>query len=520
MQSLNAAPLPRSQVRNRVSQRQTYSSGAYSSGSSLSVPEEEIPKNTSTPASSPSSSSSASSSSSNDIVSECLSLFVEPEKDRLSSKKSSTFNAIASLRAGKHVAEERAPLDIVAVVDRSGSMSGSKIQLVKEALSYLLTQLTSEDRLCVVSFDNNIYNVFGLSVCSPEGKKRMHGLVNGHRDMSAKGGTNISLGLQHGLECLKQRTFQNPVSAVMLLTDGQGGAPTDPALRGMLQGLENVPVHCFGFGRDHDSRTLNRIAEGAQGSFFFIEQLDSVGDAFATCLGSMLSVAAQDVVVNIRCEAEWARIQHISSPYPLTQAPDGRSAEIKVPDMLSEDKKDIVVTFFVDASEQPTTEEETPFFSANGTYLDPSAQKSVPVVLPKTVCFLPRPVDDSGAIVSLNVDRETNRIRVAETLKEAARLADGNKLSDARECLDAAIVALKGSATAAEPMIISLLDDLAECQERFKSRDTFQREGFAFAKMKQCSHSRQRAAGSKPTYANSCQMTQKSSNMQYRMNLK
>jgi Mg-chelatase subunit ChlD len=48
---------------------------------------------------------------------------------------------------------ERSPLDLIAVVDRSGSMTGAKIALVQQALKYLLTQLTPRDRLSVISFD-------------------------------------------------------------------------------------------------------------------------------------------------------------------------------------------------------------------------------------------------------------------------------------------------------------------------------------------------------------------------------
>lgn len=36
--------------------------------------------------------------------------------------------------------EKRAPIDIVAVIDKSGSMSGTKLKLVKKTLEFILTQ--------------------------------------------------------------------------------------------------------------------------------------------------------------------------------------------------------------------------------------------------------------------------------------------------------------------------------------------------------------------------------------------
>ena len=41
-------------------------------------------------------------------------------------------------------------------VSRSGSMLGSKLQLVKEATNFMVQQLSSVDRLSVVSFDHEV----------------------------------------------------------------------------------------------------------------------------------------------------------------------------------------------------------------------------------------------------------------------------------------------------------------------------------------------------------------------------
>src|SRR5688572_13002297 len=46
----------------------------------------------------------------------------------------------------------RGPLNLIAVVDRSGSMSGEKLALVKETLAVIATKLTAADRLSLVTF--------------------------------------------------------------------------------------------------------------------------------------------------------------------------------------------------------------------------------------------------------------------------------------------------------------------------------------------------------------------------------
>ena len=47
--------------------------------------------------------------------------------------------------------EEKVPMDIVSVMDKSASMAGEKLQLVKKTLEFVLTQLTEKDRLALIT---------------------------------------------------------------------------------------------------------------------------------------------------------------------------------------------------------------------------------------------------------------------------------------------------------------------------------------------------------------------------------
>ncbi len=52
----------------------------------------------------------------------------------------------------------RVPIDLVCVVDQSGSMAGEKIQLLKQTLVYITEQLNDFDRLAIISFDTMASN--------------------------------------------------------------------------------------------------------------------------------------------------------------------------------------------------------------------------------------------------------------------------------------------------------------------------------------------------------------------------
>ncbi len=52
----------------------------------------------------------------------------------------------------------RVPIDLVCVVDQSGSMAGEKMDLLKETLVYIAEQLNEFDRLSIVSFDTEVFD--------------------------------------------------------------------------------------------------------------------------------------------------------------------------------------------------------------------------------------------------------------------------------------------------------------------------------------------------------------------------
>lgn len=54
----------------------------------------------------------------------------------------------------------RAPVSCSIVLDKSGSMAGSKLALVKETTQFLLTQLTERDSVGVVAYDSNVRDFF------------------------------------------------------------------------------------------------------------------------------------------------------------------------------------------------------------------------------------------------------------------------------------------------------------------------------------------------------------------------
>ena len=96
------------------------------------------------------------------------------EKGALSYDSSHTVTAMASLVAPPSSEEAtRAPLDIVAVVDKSGSMgTGGKMALMQTTLKMLIDRggLNATDRFGLVSFDDKVKVEIPLGAMDSAGK--------------------------------------------------------------------------------------------------------------------------------------------------------------------------------------------------------------------------------------------------------------------------------------------------------------------------------------------------------------
>ena len=127
--------------------------------------------------------------------------------------------AMASLQAPPHETQHRSPVDIVAVIDHSGSMAGKKLDLVRKTLLFVIDQLKTCDRLCLVLYDDLVSVEFPLTPMTNQNKEMTRSKIEKIRE---RGSTNLSGGLLKGMEqvILRDSEQKAKVASVLLLTDG------------------------------------------------------------------------------------------------------------------------------------------------------------------------------------------------------------------------------------------------------------------------------------------------------------
>lgn len=193
------------------------------------------------------------------------------------------------------VRPERPPVNVAIVLDRSGSMSGDKIALAREAVHQALGMLGPRDRFSLIVYDN-VVDVLAAGATADDANRRIALARLGEID--ARGSTDLASGWMTGADSLRALVAMTPVNRVLLLTDGLANVGITDADRlvQLAAGVkaDGIRTSTFGVGEDFDEELLRAMAEAGGGNFYFIEQATAIPGLLTAELGDVLEVVARD----------------------------------------------------------------------------------------------------------------------------------------------------------------------------------------------------------------------------------
>ena len=153
---------------------------------------------------------------------------------------------------------ERPKKTVLLVMDRSGSMSGQKIEQVRAALKHVLNNLREGDLFNIIAFDSEVESFRPeLQRYNDKTRREALGFAEG---IYAGGSTNINEALR---VALGQLTDAGRPSYVVFLTDGLPTVGETNEMRVVANSKEFNKVHarifCFGVGYDLNARFLDKL---------------------------------------------------------------------------------------------------------------------------------------------------------------------------------------------------------------------------------------------------------------------
>lgn len=226
---------------------------------------------------------------------------VELDKNVLPAKSPQNVIVKVTLDAEKpKIKIDRPKVNLSIVLDRSGSMSGQKIEKAKEAAIEALRRLGPEDKCSVVIYDHNVQ-----TLVSAQSARNIEWIESRINSIHPGGNTALFGGVSQGASEIRKNLDGGYVHRIILLSDGIANVgPSTPEELGRLGAAllkEDIAVTTIGVGTDYNEDLMARLSQNSDGNTYFVESSRDLPRIFTAELGDVLDVVAKRVKVIIEC---------------------------------------------------------------------------------------------------------------------------------------------------------------------------------------------------------------------------
>ena len=200
-------------------------------------------------------------------------------------------------------------LGLLLVLDRSGSMTGPKIEMTKAAAKAAVELLSPQDYIGVIAYDSEAFWVSELASAADKGavEDKIAGIQAG-------GGTNMAPGMEMAYEALSSSPAK--IKHVVLMTDGLSVPGPFYELTTKMAG-DQITVSTVGVGSDADQNLLQQVAQWGNGRFYFTDDPQNIPQIFAR----ETMTASKSTLEETPFQAKLVRPADFLAGVPLETAP-------------------------------------------------------------------------------------------------------------------------------------------------------------------------------------------------------
>lgn len=310
----------------------------------------------------------------------------------------------------------REPVNLVTVIDKSGSMSGQPIDTVKASLHQIVDQLNPGDQLAIVLYGSTAHVHLQSTAMSGADRKALHAAVD---QIRIDGSTAMEEGLkvaykvaQDGAAHFKGRT------RVMLFTDERPnvGATEAASFMGMARAASKsgIGLTTIGVGVQFGAELATAISSVRGGNLFFFSSVPEMTDKFKKDFDTMLTELAYDLKLRVWPQKGVKIVGLFGLPGELVKrTPDGGLEMTVETIFLSKERGGIYFAFAPESGGALPPDPKSAMALASLDYVD-HAQKR----FQDSVSFAPW----QGGNLPLGLSRGRLLVEEITTLKRAAEL--------------------------------------------------------------------------------------------------
>lgn len=212
------------------------------------------------------------------------------------SSRGETFVLLEVRGAGEGKAKP--PVHLSLVIDRSGSMKGTRLENAVRAASAAVSRLNDGDVVSVVTFDTKTQVVVPRTVIGPGSRES---IIAGIRGIALGGDTCISCGIEEGIVELLGSPDKLPRMIVLSDGDANHGVRDIPGFRSIAQRArdKDISITTIGVDLDYNPRILSAISEESNGRHYFVENDAALAKVFEAEAEDIGQAVASGVEVSI-----------------------------------------------------------------------------------------------------------------------------------------------------------------------------------------------------------------------------
>lgn len=377
--------------------------------------------------------------------------------------------AVKGLVTDYDSAAKESDLDIVLVIDESGSMQGLPIETIKHVLDRLVGFLKSNHRLGIVSYDNSVNVLLELAYCTEEYKQKARGVVRG---ITASGQTNLYGGLLRGLQIAYHGGRR---SRVLLFTDGYanvGWSAADDIIREILKETtllksftsSQVQLSTFGYLGAHDESLLQRLATNVGGGTYnYLRENSALAKGFGLVLGDAINIVAEKIHLTV---TPLNGVQILNAITNFSYKGNSKKMSFDIPSTADQQRRHILLRLAV-----PSCEESRPhdaLFHVELTYTNTMTERAEGS---EEYLFVARTNRLEQETRSHEVDEQLNRVFVADMIGKALDYLKEDNTERAMEVLKEADRFVLNSVSKEHTLSLCLRHDLSLLISEVESGD-------------------------------------------------